>query len=340
MTCSPVAALAFPTADVDLDTFFDVSLDLLVVRELDGRVVKASASWFTVLGYRPDEIEGQGLLRLIHPDDHAATRQSIVEVENRRPGDPVIGQINRYRHKAGHYVTVEWRAHRQGDRIYGIARDVTEKVAAERALREATAAAEAANRAKSDFLANMSHEIRTPLNGVIGIVDALSRTELTPEQAEMVALIARSGVTLERLVSDILDVSKIEAGHLDLESRPFDLDEAIAAPLDVMRLKAEAKGLTFDIRRDADARGMFVGDSTRIRQVLDNLLSNAIKFTHQGSVGVALAVDEDFDGLTQLTLRVEDTGVGFSSDHAARLFDRFSQADSTITRRFGGTGLG
>ena len=155
MTCSPVAALAFPTADVDLDTFFDVSLDLLVVRELDGRVVKASASWFTVLGYRPDEIEGQGLLRLIHPDDHAATRQSIVEVENRRPGDPVIGQINRYRHKAGHYVIVEWRAHRQGDRIYGIARDVTEKVAAERALREATAAAEAANRAKSDFLANM-----------------------------------------------------------------------------------------------------------------------------------------------------------------------------------------
>ena len=129
-----------------------------------------------------------------------------------------------------------------------------------------------------------------------------SRTELTPEQAEMVALIARSGVTLERLVSDILDVSKIEAGHLDLESRPFDLDEAIAAPLDVMRLKAEAKGLTFDIRRDADARGMFVGDSTRIRQVLDNLLSNAIKFTHQGSVGVALAVDEDFDGLTQLCL--------------------------------------
>jgi len=340
MTCSPVAALAFPTADVDLDTFFDVSLDLLVVRELDGRVIKASASWFTMLGYRPDEIEGQGLLRLIHPDDHAATRQSIVEVENRRPGDPVLGQVNRYRHKAGHYVTVEWRAHRQGDRIYGIARDVTEKVAAEQALREATAAAEAANAAKSEFLANMSHEIRTPLNGVIGIVDALSRTELTPEQAEMVALIASSGVTLERLVSDILDVSKIEAGHLDLESRPFDLDEAVAAPLDVMRLKAEAKGLTFDIRRDADARGMFVGDSTRIRQVLDNLLSNAIKFTHQGSVGVAIAVDEDSDGLTQLTLRVEDTGVGFSSDHAARLFDRFSQADSTITRRFGGTGLG
>ncbi|MFA4938933.1 ATP-binding protein [Brevundimonas sp.] len=340
MTCLPVATLAFPTADVDLDTFFDVSLDLLVVRELDGRVVKASASWLTILGYHPEEIEGRDLPRLVHPDDQAVTRHSIVEVESRRPGDPVLGQINRYRHKAGHYVTVEWRAHRLGNRVYGIARDVTEKVAAEQALREATAAAEAANHAKSDFLANMSHEIRTPLNGVIGIVDALSRTDLTPEQAEMVDLIGSSGVTLERLVSDILDVSKIEAGHLDLETRPFDLDEALAAPLDVMRLRGEAKGLTFDIRRDADARGLFVGDSTRIRQVLDNLLSNAIKFTHQGSVGVAIAVDEDSDGLTQLTLRIEDTGVGFSPDHAARLFDRFSQADTTITRRFGGTGLG
>ena len=340
MSCSSVTALAFPSDDVDLDTFFDVSLDLLVVRELDGCVVKASASWFTILGYHPEEIEGRDLPRLVHPDDQAVTRQSIVEVEGRRPGDPVLGQVNRYRHKAGHYVTVEWRAHRLGNRVYGIARDVTEKVAAEQALREATAAAEAANAAKSDFLANMSHEIRTPLNGVIGIVDALSRTDLTPEQAEMVSLIASSGVTLERLVSDILDVSKIEAGHLDLESRPFDLDEALAAPLDVMRLRAEAKGLTFDIRRDADARGLFVGDSTRIRQVLENLLSNAIKFTHQGSVAVAIAMDEDSDGLTQLTLRVEDTGVGFSPDHAARLFDRFSQADATITRRFGGTGLG
>jgi two-component system, sensor histidine kinase len=340
MTCLPVTALAFPTAEMDLDTFFDVSLDLLVVRELDGRVVKASASWFAILGYRPEEIEGRDLPRLVHPDDLPATRQSIVEVENRRPGDPVLGQINRYRHKAGHYVSLEWRARRQGDRVYGIARDVTEKVAAEQALREATAAAEAANAAKSDFLANMSHEIRTPLNGVIGIVDALSRTPLSPEQAEMVSLIASSGVTLERLVSDILDVSKIEAGHLNLESRPFDLDQALAAPLDVMRLRAEAKGLRFDIRRDVDARGLFVGDSTRIRQVLDNLLSNAIKFTHRGSVRVSIAMGEDSDGLTQLTLRVEDTGVGFSPDQAAHLFDRFSQADATITRRFGGTGLG
>ena len=257
MTCQPLEASARPDgageawSEVDLGTFFDVSLDLLVVRELDGTVVKASASWATLLGYRPDEIEGQGLLRLIHPEDLAATRHSIVEVETRRPGDPVLGQVNRYRHRQGHYITLEWRAQRHGDRIYAVARDVTDKVAAERDLIEAKAAAEAASRAKSDFLANMSHEIRTPLNGVIGIVDALSRTPLSPDQSEMVALIASSGVTLERLVSDILDVSKIEAGQLDLETRPFDLDEALAAPLDVMRLRAEDKGLDFVVRAGA-----------------------------------------------------------------------------------------
>ena len=186
----------------------------------------------------------------------------------------------------------------------------------------------------------MSHEIRTPLNGVIGIVDALSKTDLSPEQAEMVALIASSGVTLERLVSDILDVSKIEAGQLNLETRPFDLDEALEAGLDVARLRAEAKGLTLEVRRDADARGVFVGDSLRIRQILDNLLSNAVKFTQHGGVQVDVRVCEDSDGLTVLSLTVQDTGVGFSCDHAARLFERFTQADSTVTRRFGGTGLG
>ncbi|MBA4808139.1 PAS domain-containing hybrid sensor histidine kinase/response regulator [Brevundimonas sp.] len=326
--------------DVDLDTFFDVSLDLLVVREIDGPVIKASASWFAVLGYRPEELMGRLLPSLVHPDDQEATRQAIIEVTNRRPGDPVLGQVNRYRHKDGHYITLEWRARRFGDRIYGVARDVTEKVAAERALIEAKAAAEAANQAKSDFLANMSHEIRTPLNGVIGIVDALSRTELDPVQAEMVALIAASGVTLERLVSDILDVSKIEAGQLALESRPFDLDEAVAAPLDIMRLRAEEKGLAFRIERPADVHGAFMGDSTRIRQILTNLISNAVKFTEAGSITVRMALSEGPDGETALEVEVEDTGVGFDADHAARLFQRFSQADASITRRFGGTGLG
>lgn len=352
MSCSAPAILseesgrAHPTgedADADLARFFDVSIDLLVIRDLDGRIVEVSRSWETALGYSPEEVRGTILLNLLHPDDRPATLASVAEVENRRPGDPVLGQINRYRHKDGRYRTLEWRAQRFGDRIYGVARDVTDRVAAEQTLLEAKAAAEAANRAKSDFLANMSHEIRTPLNGVIGIVDALSRTPLTPDQAEMVGLIRSSGHTLERLVSDILDVSKIEAGQLDLENRAFDLEEALE-PLAVMRARAEDKGLAFHVRRSPEARGIFMGDSTRIRQVLGNLLSNAVKFTAEGSVSVHVEVwSDDPEGLGEahrLALTVEDTGVGFGSAHATRLFERFNQADSTITRRFGGTGLG
>ncbi len=216
---------------------------------------------------------------------------------------------------------------------------MTDRVAAERELIEAKAAAEAASRAKSEFLANMSHEIRTPLNGVIGIIDALSRTPLSAEQAEMVSLVRDSGVTLERLVSDFLDVSKIEAGQLHLEARPFDLDQALRPCIEVMRYRAEDKGLAFEVVSDADARGRFLGDATRIGQIVGNLISNAVKFTEKGGVTLRVGLVETQDE-TRLILTVEDTGIGFDADHAAHLFNRFSQADETISRRFGGTGLG
>jgi PAS domain S-box-containing protein len=323
----------------DLDTFFNVSLDLLIIRDLQGRVLKASSSWHSALGHHPDEMEGLPLLRLVHPEDLPGTLGSVEEVEQRKTGDPVLGFINRYRHKDGQYRTLEWRAQRYGDRIYGVARDVTDRVAADLELREAKALAEAASRAKTDFLANMSHEIRTPLNGVIGIIDALSRTPLSAEQAEMVGLIRDSGVTLERLVSDFLDVSKIEAGQLQLEARPFDLEQALRPCIEVMRYRAEDKGLAFAVERDADARGRFLGDGMRIGQVVGNLLSNAVKFTQTGTVALRVGLVETADAAV-LTLTVEDTGVGFDAEHAKRLFNRFSQADETISRRFGGTGLG
>ena len=341
MPVEPSASLS----DVDamaITTFFDVSLDLLVIRELDGRVVRASPSWETILGHRPEEMEGRPLLRLLHPEDHAATMVSVVEVETRGPNDPVVGFINRYLHKDGGYRTLEWRARRVGDRIYGVARDVTQRVAAERALIEAKAAAEVANQAKTDFLANMSHEIRTPLNGVIGLVGALGQSDLTPGQRELVELIAQSGVTLERLVSDILDVSKIEAGQLEFVIGDLDLEQTLDGLIETARLKAEAKGLAFHVERGSAARGIFLGDATRIRQVLDNLLSNAVKFTDRGEIGVSIDVADDAPepGCALLSLTVRDTGIGFDAGAAGSLFQRFNQADNTITRRFGGTGLG
>ena len=337
--------LSRPEQDADalaISTFFDVSLDLLVIRELDGRVVRASPSWETVLGWRPDEMEGLPLLRLLHPDDEIATLESVIEVETRGPRDPMVDFKNRYRHKDGGYRTIEWRARRVGDRVYGVARDVTDRVAAERELLEAKAAAEVANQAKTDFLANMSHEIRTPLNGVIGLIGALAQGELTPAQRELVGLIEQSGVTLERLVSDILDVAKIEAGHLDFAIGDMDLERELDGVIETARIKAEAKGLAFRVERGPGTRGDFLGDATRIRQVLSNLLSNAIKFTPEGQVSVSIEVADDTPepGVALLTLTVRDTGVGFDAAGGEALFQRFSQADSTITRRFGGTGLG
>ncbi|MDB5459882.1 MAG: multi-sensor hybrid histidine kinase [Caulobacteraceae bacterium] len=323
----------------DLSTFFDVSIDMLCIRDMHGRFLKVSRSWETVLGYTVEELQGAPLLPLIHPDDVAATRGQMARINLE---EEIVGFINRYRHRDGRYRYLEWRARRAGDRVFAVARDVTDRLAIEAQMQAAKQAAEAANQTKTDFLANMSHEIRTPLNGVMGVVSALARTPLTPEQREMVDLIETAGVTLERLVSDILDVSKIEAGLLKIETRAFDLREDIQALAATFQIHAVAKGLSFHATYGEGLRGPFVGDSTRIMQVLANLLSNAVKFTSQGHIHVRIDVTDPQESgqPSQVSLEVEDSGVGFDSAVAADLFSRFSQADTSITRRFGGTGLG
>ncbi|MBU4436266.1 MAG: response regulator [Alphaproteobacteria bacterium] len=331
--------VADASADSDLANFFEVSLDLLCIRDMARRFTRVNRTWETVLGYSMADLEGGEMLLLVHPDDQEATRGHMVRMEQE---NEVKGFINRYRHRDGHYRHLEWRARRVGDRVFGVARDVTERLAASAEIAAAKLAAEAANQAKTDFLANMSHEIRTPLNGVIGVAAALGQTDLTPAQREMVDLIQTSGVMLERLVSDVLDISKIEAGQVRLEARSFALRDELDGVLFLSRLRAQGKGLDFTVDYAPDADGEFLGDITRIKQVLGNLLTNAVKFTSQGCVQtrIGLTPSEAADSPAWLTIEVEDTGCGFGPEFSQALFSRFSQADATITRRFGGSGLG
>jgi CheY-like chemotaxis protein len=200
-------------------------------------------------------------------------------------------------------------------------------------------AAESASKAKSAFLANMSHELRTPLNGVMGVASALAGTRLTARQREMVGIIESSSQTLEALLSDVLDLAKIEAGHLELKSEPFDFALAARTCATLFAPAAKAKGLDFHLEIEPSAEGLFEGDGARIRQILSNLLSNAVKFTSAGVVRLTVSA-EPARGGALLQASVSDSGIGFDAETKDRLFNRFEQADGSITRRFGGTGLG
>lgn len=200
--------------------------------------------------------------------------------------------------------------------------------------------AERATRAKSDFLATMSHEIRTPMNAIIGMADVLSGTMLTPEQKKCVDVFQRNGVALLNLINDILDLSKVESGKVELEAVDFDLREVVARALEVVEVRSAAKGL-FLRRSIARSIPVFrIGDPNRLRQVIINLLGNSIKFTEHGGVDVRVEPDPDDSRPGRLRFAISDTGIGIPEDKVDRIFESFAQADSSTTRKHGGTGLG
>jgi len=220
-------------------------------------------------------------------------------------------------------------------RMVGALRNITAAKQAEQKLMAAIAAAEAANTAKSQFLATMSHEIRTPMNGVLGMAQAMEADELSPTQRVRLGVIRESGQSLLTILNDVLDISKIEAGKLELEAADFEIDEIAEGVRQAFAAIADAKNLQLILEVAPQARGVYCGDATRVRQILSNLISNALKFTEKGSVTVKV---QRVAG--RLRLSVSDTGIGIARADMRRLFEKFEQADASTTRRFGGSGLG
>ncbi|PTS88238.1 MULTISPECIES: ATP-binding protein [unclassified Caulobacter] len=326
-------------AAANLTTFFDVAAELMSIVDLKGHFVRVNKAWEDQLGYTAQELEGQPYRQFMHPEDLAPTQAQTEALLRNGAGRSVI---NRYRRSDGVYRLLEWRSVIAGELAFCVARDITEATQMTADLESARLAAETANLAKGNFLANMSHELRTPLNGVIGILSALDLTDLSPAQREMTGLMRASGVVLERLVSDIIDVSKVEAGQLDLVVSPFVPKVLFDDGLTTWAALARSKGLAFAVDLGAGTETAFEGDSLRLRQVIDSLLSNAIKFTTSGGVEVSVSIEpaSAASDPAVLAVSVQDSGLGFDAATAERLFQRFDQADVSSTRAFGGAGIG
>jgi signal transduction histidine kinase/CheY-like chemotaxis protein len=308
----------------------DAQGDLVLREDNHGRVTHASNAVMTLSGKDVREIVGHGLPFLVLKEgERVALPDGSVNFDQEldTPTGPrwFAWKVVSVRDPEGKIVETQ-----------RVGRDITARVAAERALGEAREKAESASRAKSRFLAVVSHEVRTPLNGILGMADLLLETPLAPEQQTYARAVKTSGEALLGLIEEVLDFSKIEAGRLDLESMPFDLRALVTDVVELIAPRAQAKGIEIaaDIADDLPAR--VAGDAARLRQVLLNLAGNSVKFTDQG--GVAVVVERAKDG--RIAFEISDTGPGIEPDVRERIFREFEQGDATLSRRHGGTGLG
>jgi len=306
----------------------------------DGSIVDLNQAACTTLGYTRDELLGMTIADI--DINFRAERFTEQFAAVKQAGAITFESVHRT--KDGRLIPVEVAAnHVQFDgQDYncGFVRTITERKRYEAELEQARVAAEAANRAKSEFLANMSHEIRTPMNGVIGMAQLLRFTELTPEQQEYLDTLEQSGKNLIALLSDILDLSKIEAGRMEVEYGVFSLRRVINEVVANQKARIIQKNLELVLELPEELPDMLSGDSLRLKQILLNLLGNAIKFTQQGSIVIAARFVSEQDSAVIIRLEIRDTGIGIPQSVQERLFTPFVQADSSTTRLFGGSGLG
>lgn len=325
------------TAQGSVDFFFDASIDLLCVANIEGFFLRLNPAWSETLGWTDAELRAQPFLAFVHPDDIPAT---LAEVEKLASGAATIYFENRYRTSAGAWRWLSWttRPDPVTGLLYAAARDITHQKLLQDQLQQAKDAAEEANMAKSHFLANMSHELRTPLNSIIGFSEMLVEEALNsgdPDTHDSLRRIHSSGTQLLELINQLLDLAKIEAGKLEVYPQSTNLGELLRTVVATAEPLVHLKNNRFEIRYTDVELGVAELDPTRLRQILLNLLSNAAKFTHGGVVQLSAR-----RGPTKLEVTVSDTGIGMTPAQLVNIFEPFAQADPSTTREYGGTGLG
>jgi two-component system, NarL family, sensor histidine kinase EvgS len=312
-----------------LNLFFALSLDILAIWTVDGYFTRVSPAFSKTLGWSAEEILARPLVEFVHPDDRAATIREIEKMAS--TGENVLQFENRYLHKDGSIRVLSWRSvFYEGGFVFSSARDVTGVREAERAV-VAT---------KDAFLATMSHEIRTPLNGLLGMLELLSLWQLDGEQGETLEIARDSGRSLVRIIDDILDFGKIEAGKLEIRTSPVSIHQLLRRTINTFHAVASAKGLTLKQTVDPRISPSLLADPMRVAQILNNLVSNALKFTTEGHVEVRAELLRRQDGADTVRLSVKDTGIGMEPEVQQRLFQPFEQAGAFTAGLYGGTGLG
>jgi len=328
---------------IQSDTILNMVESMIIVSDEDGNVIYSSPSVEKMLGYKVKDIMGNKWWKLTYenPQEAEQVKNAIYNYVFLNKTDFTDISKRKIKTASGDYKWIEWQLSKGISGTYiSIGRDISHRISTELELKKAKESAEQSLKVKNEFLANMSHEIRTPLNAVIGFTDLLLESQLTEEQRSHLETMRNSGEILLSLINNVLDLSKLESEKLKIEEIPFNLHKSFNTVLKLMKLRADEKGISLDLKIEPNIPIQVLGDPTRLEQILLNLIGNAVKFTNKGSVQVALKQLSETVDTSEIYFEVRDTGIGIVSNKINTVFGAFSQAKSDTSRIYGGTGLG